>query len=175
MVKKSSLVILVLLMATQVWGAQVTANFIVPFDPVTRQTILPVDKNGQQVKMDWWHVTREKGSTVVVQVRAEQIVVDAMKADSKYFLLEDKPVDPATPAVIGVSAVEAKAFLGKTMTTADINKQVWTTPEKSVEAVVKLHGATLADYKGSGLGVLPVTGNFGVEVCLLYTSPSPRD
>jgi hypothetical protein len=133
-----------------------TANFIVPFDPTTRQTILPLDKDGQQVKIDFVHLTKEQGNTVVVQVRAEQAIIDAMKADSKYFLLEDKPVDPATPAVISVSPTAAKTFLAKTMTAILINKQSWVTPEKAVEAVVKLHSSTLADYKSSGLGSVAI-------------------
>ena len=152
------------------YGAPVTANFIVGFDPTTRQTLLPKDAQGQPIPVDFCHLTPEKNGTIVVQVRAEQVVIDAMKLDTKYFLLEDKPVDPATPAVISVSPTAVKTYLGKTMTTTDINKQVWTTPTQAVEAVVKLHNGKLADYKSSGLGQVSVAP---VKVDPIKIEPAP--
>ncbi len=67
-----------------------TANFICPFDPVTRITTLPTDVDGK-VQVDWVHITHDEGNTVVVQVRGEDAVIDSMKADPQYQWLEDVP------------------------------------------------------------------------------------
>jgi hypothetical protein len=68
-----------------------TATFVCPFDQETRQTILPVDENGQPIPMDMWHKTRESGKTIVVEVRGEDEVIDSMKAaGSGYGWLEVK-------------------------------------------------------------------------------------
>ena len=72
MIKLLLSVSLVTLLVPSVFAAQVTANFIVPFDPVTRQTALPLDKDGQPVKADRWHLAKEKGNLVMVQVRADE-------------------------------------------------------------------------------------------------------
>jgi len=72
-----------------------TANFILPFDPVTRQTGLPVDTDGQQYPLDWVHLTLEQGNTVVCQVRGEDAVIEAMKLDPAYCYLEDVEVPDA--------------------------------------------------------------------------------
>lgn len=66
-----------------------TVNIICPFDPVTRQTIFPTDKDGQPVKLDWCHLTQEKNGSVVVQVRGDDAVIAAMKLDPQYCWLED--------------------------------------------------------------------------------------
>jgi hypothetical protein len=114
------------------------ANFIVPFSVETRQTILPVDKDGQPVPLDWWHVSLESGKTICVQVRADDAVIAAMKLDPAYQWLEDipepviaaepteklpvdeklpaegelevKPVDPVVEAVAKCDPAEAKVF-----------------------------------------------------------------
>jgi hypothetical protein len=69
------------------------ANFIVPFDPITRQTTLPlVDEK----PIDFCHLTREQGNTVVAQVSADVTVIEAMKLDLQYQWLEDIPEPEAT-------------------------------------------------------------------------------
>lgn len=57
-------------------------NVICPFNPVTRQTALPEG-------VDWVHLTPEQGNTVVVQVRGEDAVIEAMAADPIYLFLEE--------------------------------------------------------------------------------------
>ncbi|MFA5025396.1 MAG: hypothetical protein WC503_02745 [Candidatus Shapirobacteria bacterium] len=64
------------------------SNFIAPFNPITRQTTLPLvdDK-----PIDFWHLTREQGNSVVVQVQADKAIIEAMKLDPQYRWLEDLP------------------------------------------------------------------------------------
>lgn len=64
------------------------ANFIVPFDPITRQTTLPLEDDRP---IDFVHLTMEKGSSVVVQVQASKETIQAMKAAPTYCWLEDIP------------------------------------------------------------------------------------
>ena len=151
------------------------ANFTVPFDPITRQTILPTDADGQPIPMDMWHITPESGKTVCVQVRGDDAVIEAMKLPgSGYQWLEDKievteefpekpPIDgdekvideKVIEAIIKTSPVEAKVFVlsdSTSFTKTAVDKLVWETPEDAIESIVKLHGSTLDAYKGSGLG-----------------------
>ena len=72
-----------------------TANFILPFNPVTRQTGLPVDTDGQQHPLDWVHLTLEQANTVVAQVRGPDAVIEGMKTDPAYCWLEDVEVADA--------------------------------------------------------------------------------
>jgi inorganic pyrophosphatase len=62
------------------------ANFILPFDPITRQTTLPLVDDRP---IDFCHLTKEQGNTVVVQVQADDAIIAAMKADPTYQWLED--------------------------------------------------------------------------------------
>lgn len=62
------------------------ANFITKFDPITRQTTLPLVDDRP---IDFVHLTREQGNSVVVQVQADAKVIEAMKADPQYCWLED--------------------------------------------------------------------------------------
>ena len=74
-----------------------TVNIICPFDPVTRQTTFPTDKDGQPCPLDWVHLTLEKGNSVVCQVRGEDAVIAAMIADTaNYCWLEDVEKSDAT-------------------------------------------------------------------------------
>lgn len=63
------------------------ANFMVPFDPVARQTTLPELKEGET--LDFWHLSMEQGESVVVQVRGTDERIAAMKLDPTYQWLED--------------------------------------------------------------------------------------
>ena len=65
------------------------SNFIVPFDQTTRQTTLPELDEGET--LDMWHLTREQGGSVVVQIRGTDARIAAMKADPVYCWLEDIP------------------------------------------------------------------------------------
>lgn len=58
-----------------------TANFILEFDPKTRQTIFSLDKDGQPYSLDWFHLSSEVDNTVLVQVRGPDEVIDSMKLD----------------------------------------------------------------------------------------------
>ena len=68
----------------------ITANFILPFDPITRQTLLPLDPDGNQYPLDWWHLSMESGNTVLCQVRGDDAVIQEMKDSGDYQWLEDK-------------------------------------------------------------------------------------
>ena len=73
-----------------------TVNIICPFDKATRQTILPLDKDDQPVKLDWWHLTPEKEGSVICRVRGEDAIIDAMISDTdNYCWLEDVEVPSA--------------------------------------------------------------------------------
>ena len=113
-------IILGLMLSASALAAPVTANFIVPFDQATRQTLLPKDKDGQPVKMDMWHLAREKGNLVLVQIRADQAIIDVMKADSAgekptYRFVEDKPSDPLVVKEIQAVPEATKTFLTKSV------------------------------------------------------------
>jgi len=70
------------------------ANFMVPFNPTTRQTTLPELKEGET--LDMWHLSREQGESVIVQVRGTDERIKLMKEDPTYQWLEDIPeVDDA--------------------------------------------------------------------------------
>lgn len=136
----------------------ITANFIVPFDPISRQTILPLDKDGQPVKANMWHLAREKGNMVLVQVQAEKEIIDAMKADSAsekptYRFVEEKTSDPLAVKEIQADPEATKAFIAKVISVDTLTKQDWSTPEKGVEAIVKCFDAKMADYQAGGVGV----------------------
>jgi hypothetical protein len=151
------------------------ANFIVPFDPITRQTTRPlVDER----PIDFVHLTQESDSSVVVQVRADTAVIEAMKADPIYFWLEDiiepqegvstdkdhlldEEVDPlkteegepiGADLMVRCKADEARTFLTPVFDEAKIVECDWSTDEKGVESVVALHKQTLDGYKQGGLG-----------------------
>lgn len=62
------------------------ANFIVPFDPITRQTTLPLVNDRP---IDFCHLTQEKNNSVIAQVQADKAVIAAMKLDPTYCWLED--------------------------------------------------------------------------------------
>jgi len=48
---------------------------------------------------------------------------------------------------------KVKAYLqGKGYKKTTLDKQKWTTPDKIIESVVKLHGRTMEGYKAGGLG-----------------------
>ena len=158
MVKLFLSIILAVFVTSPVVAEQVTANFIVSFNPITRETVLPKDKDGQPVKMDWGALTKEKGSTIVVQVRAEQSIIDGMKADSKNLWFEDKVAIAPTEAKLGevvaavkVNTAAAQSFATKIVPLGDVLKQDWTTSDKAILSLVKLHGGTEAGYK-HGLG-----------------------
>lgn len=59
-----------------------TANFVCPFDSVTRITTVPEG-------VDWVHKTPEQNNTVVCQVRGMDAVIETMKTDPTYCWLED--------------------------------------------------------------------------------------
>lgn len=63
------------------------SNFIVPFDQTTRQTTLPELDEGET--LDMWHLTKEQGESVVVQIRGTDARIAAMKSDPQYCWLED--------------------------------------------------------------------------------------
>ena len=135
----------------------IIANFIVPFDPITRQTTLPLEKDDQPLR-NVWHLAREKGNMVLVQVMADKEIIDAMKADSAsekptYHFVEDKNSDPLAVKEIQTNPESTKTFISKVITLATVTKQDWSTPEKSVEALVKCFDAKLADYQAGGIGV----------------------
>jgi hypothetical protein len=64
-----------------------TAIFILPFDPITRQTGLPQLEEGQTIS--WVHLEPEVGSTVKVQVTADEAIIEVMKADPVNEWVED--------------------------------------------------------------------------------------
>ena len=147
-----------------------TANFICPFDPITRQTILPVDADGQPYPLDWVHLTLEQGNTVCVQVRGEGTVIAAMKLDPAYLWLEDQPAIVSEPLLteageLLLSEVDELLFteaveLNK-LTTYDfaisqfpleeVDIKDWTTSQKAKESIIELYG-TLEGYNQSRLG-----------------------
>jgi hypothetical protein len=112
--------------------------------------------------MDMWHLTREKGGTVVIQIRAEQAIIDAMKVDSAsktptYRFIEDKTDDPLAVKEVQANPETTKTFLTKAVPLDTLLKQDWSTPVKGIEAVVKCFDGKLADYQSGGLGTAPVT------------------
>jgi hypothetical protein len=140
------------------------ANFVVPFDSETRVTTLPTD-----VAISWVHLTPESPEgTVVVQVGADQEVIDIMLADPQYIWLEDIPevstdeTAPLLPEGGKSLLVEEKAHppIASAMQACVMERfsdavdpeLLWNTQEEVVESVCKLHGRTLAEYKQSGLG-----------------------
>ncbi|MFA4834848.1 MAG: hypothetical protein WC749_02085 [Dehalococcoidia bacterium] len=138
-------------------AAQVTANFIIGFDLESKVTAIPKGTDGQPVKADWVHLMAEKGNLVVVQIRAEKAIIDAMKADSAsekptYRFIEDKSDDPLAVKEIQANPEVTKTFLTKAVPLDTLLKQDWSTPVKGVEAVVKCFDGKLADYKAGGLG-----------------------
>ena len=64
------------------------ANFILPFNSITRQTTLPLVDDRP---IDFCHLTKEMASSVIAQVRADDAVIAAMKLDPQYCWLEDVP------------------------------------------------------------------------------------
>ena len=156
----------------------ITANFICPFDLETRQTTLPVDADGNLYPMDWVHLTHESDNgTIIVQVRADDAIIQAMKDDDTYLWLEDilpaeeKPVqaDPVTVKdwVTGTLAAPAIAEAGKvgklpspgqvSVIMAAVQEQVdkmgaWNTFDEAIERTLSLYGQTMDQYKQSGLG-----------------------
>ena len=66
------------------------ATFITKFDPITRATAVPLDKNGEPLPLlACWHVCREKDNTVVVKIKAEDAIMALIKADPLFQWLED--------------------------------------------------------------------------------------
>ena len=66
----------------------ISAVFILPFDPISRVTTLPIDENGKSP--DWWAKSMESGNTIIAQVRGDDAVIQAMKDDTdSYQWLED--------------------------------------------------------------------------------------
>jgi hypothetical protein len=163
-------ILILLLLASPVLAEQVTANFKVPFNPATRETALPKAKDGQPIPIDWVALTKEKGDSILIQVRAEKAVIDGMKADLRNTWLEDKvatapvdvkPIDPKAPveevkpdgviAAAKIYPATAQAVATKMSPLADVLKQDWTTSDKAILSLVKLHGGAEAGYK-MGLG-----------------------
>jgi hypothetical protein len=67
-------------------------------------------------------------------------------------LLPNEEPKPVTAALI-TDAVAVKEYLTKAgVKSLELAKLPWEKPEEIVESVVKLHGATLASYRNSGLG-----------------------
>jgi hypothetical protein len=133
-----------------------TANFMCPFDHITRQTILPVDKEGQSLVESWWHLSREKGNWIICQVRAPEEVVAFMQAAPDYQWLEDvsAPGDEVKPSA-PLDAAALKDWVSSEVTSfakVEVDKFLWDNPEKAIESVVKLHGQTLENYRAGGLG-----------------------
>ena len=160
MVKRSLfLVLIVLLLVSAAWAELVTANFIVPFNNATRETALPKDKDGQRAQIDLAALTLEKNGTIVVQVRAEKAVIDAMKKDPKNLWLLNKTAIAITEiekvkvdkVTLELSPDAARAFMTKSKPLAEILKQDWTTSDKAILSAVKLHEGNEAGYK-HGLG-----------------------
>ena len=134
-----------------------TINVICPFNPVTRQTILPEG-------VDWVHLTPEQGNTVVVQVRGEDAVIEAMKADPAYQFLEEiiPPAEPvANPELIAAKDALNQAWVdefGEPRPPAEVIPAEPFIPlegglaEEDISVLVESHGLTMEAYRGSGLG-----------------------
>ena len=89
--KRLVLSIVIVLLASPVWGA--TANFIVPFNADTRETMLPKDADGRPLT-SWWALSMESDSgTIIVQVRGDDAVLEDMKSNPDYCWLAD--INPA--------------------------------------------------------------------------------
>jgi hypothetical protein len=111
-----------------------TANFICPFDQETRVTQLPEGVDS------WWHLSMENGEQVIVQVRAEDEIIDNMKVDTDYVWLEDILAEgvetqgsPRAPVLMGGKSNEEPI-------------------EVTTEDIVTSFRQTMEGYRGSGLG-----------------------
>ena len=79
-----------------------TANFILPFNDETRQTILPASPDeGKPYQISFVHLACESGGKVLAQVRADDAVIEAMKADTQFTWLGDV-ASPAKGTSVGV-------------------------------------------------------------------------
>ena len=64
-----------------------------------------------------------------------------------------KAIEPGKLTAKITDAAKVKAYLQKAgVKSAEINKLAWGKPDDIIGSVVKLHGATLADYRAGGLG-----------------------
>jgi hypothetical protein len=68
-----------------------TATFIADFDLETRQTILPVDAEGNPIPLlAMWHVSRETPEgTILIKIKAEDAIMDVIKPGPVLTFLED--------------------------------------------------------------------------------------
>ena len=66
------------------------ARFVLPFNPVSRQTTVPMDENGVHlVEASHASPTGDDTTSVICYVKGPDDVIEAMKADPAYLFLEE--------------------------------------------------------------------------------------
>jgi hypothetical protein len=66
--------------------------------------------------------------------------------------VDTKPAGDVKPAKV-TDAKQVQDYLkAKGLTTAQVSKEKWVSPEEIIESVVKLHGQTMENYRQGGLG-----------------------